>query len=272
MTHPRGRAPPGNSGSWSWDNRLHCSTRGMERVSRFRARPRRGATLLLALGVMTFLTLGAITTVNLITAQTDPAGQDRRAKEAFFAAEAGLAEAREWLRLQTAAIPSPQPTNAILAELAPAADLGGPTDPWYQVPLGNTPASWVGYRLSQSPDATGAQAIDPSVTTAGLELTGADGTQYQAYPDTARLVYRVFLRDDDDGDGDPTVDSNGTVWLVAVGQVQVGLGVPVQSVVRVLVRPGTGAVGTGYSYSDKIWDPVHLNENAPINANKTTGL
>ena len=69
---------------------------------------------------MTFLTLGAITTVNLITAQTDPAGQDRRAKEAFFAAEAGLAEAREWLRLQTAAIPSPQPTNAILAELAPA--------------------------------------------------------------------------------------------------------------------------------------------------------
>ncbi|MGZ6140802.1 MAG: PilX N-terminal domain-containing pilus assembly protein [Myxococcaceae bacterium] len=241
-------------------------------MSRFRARPRRGATLLLALGVMTFLTLGAITTVNLITAQTDPAGQDRRAKEAFFAAEAGLAEAREWLRLQTAAIPSPQPTNAILAELAPATDLGGPTDPWYQVPLGNTPASWVGYRLSQSPDATGAQAIDPSVTTAGLELTGADGTQYQAYPDTSRLVYRVFLRDDDDGDGDPTVDSNGTVWLVAVGQVQVGLGVPVQSVVRVLVRPGTGAVGTGYSYSDKIWDPVHLNENAPINANKTTGL
>ena len=194
-------------------------------------------TLLLALGVVTFLTLGAITTLNLITAQTDPAGQDRRAKEAFFAAEAGLAEAREWLRLQTAAIPSPQPTNAILAELAPAADLGGAGYSWYQVPLGSTPASWVSSQLSQRPDTNGAQALDPNVSTAGLELTSWDGTQYQTYPDSARLVYRVFLRDDDDGDGDPTVDSNGTVWLVAVGQVQVGLGVPVQSVVRVWCGP-----------------------------------
>ena len=57
-----------------------------------------------------------------------------------------------------------------------------------------------------------------------------------------------------------------------MGQVQVGAGVPVQAVVRALVRPGTGAVGTGYSYSDKIWDPVHLNENASINANRTTNL
>ncbi|HVP59494.1 MAG TPA: hypothetical protein VMT11_02955 [Myxococcaceae bacterium] len=244
----------------------------MIRRPRARARHPRGATLLLSLGVVTFLTLGAITTLNLINAQSDPAGQDRRAKEAFFAAEAGLAEAREWLRLQTAAIPSPQPTNAILAELAPAADVGGGTDPWYQVPLGTTPGAWVPYRLSTAPDATGAQAIDPAVSTAGLEMVGGDGTAYLSYPDASRVVYRVFLRDDNDGDGDQTVDSNGTVWLIAVGQVQVGLGVPVQAVVRELVRPGTGAVGTGYSYSDKIWDPVHLNENAPINANKTTSL
>jgi len=237
-----------------------------------RRRHPRGATLLLSLGVVTFLTLGAITTLNLITAQSDPAGQDRRAKEAFFAAEAGLAEAREWLRLQTAAIPSPQPTNAILAALAPATDVGGSTDPWYQIPLGNTPGAWVAYTLSREPDANGAQALDTGVTTAGLELTASDGTPYRAYPDASRVTYRVFLRDDDDGDGDPTVDSNGTVWLVAVGQVQVGTGVPVQAVVRALVRPGTGAVGTGYSYSDKIWDPVHLNENAPINANTTTSL
>jgi len=244
----------------------------MARHRRPRRTHPRGATLLLALGVLTFLTLGAITTLNLITAQSDPAGQDRRSKEAFFAAEAGLAEAREWLRLQTAAIPSPQPTNAILAELAPAADVGGATDPWYQVPLGATPATWVKYVLSQDPDATGAVAIDKQVTVAGEELTAPDGTPYQAYPSAKQVVYRVFLRDDDDGDGDPTVDSNGQVWLVAVGQVQVGFGVPVQAVVRELVRPGTGAVGTGYSYSDKIWDPVHLNENAPINANKTTSL
>jgi len=245
---------------------------GMDRRATTPRKEPRGATLLLALGVMTFLTLGAITTVNLISAQTDPAGQDRRAKEAFFAAEAGLAEAREWLRLQTAAIPSPQPTNAILAELAPAADVGGPADPWYQVPLGANPAAWVPYVLSKVPDASGAQALDSSVITPSLESTASDGTQYASYPDAARVVYRVFLRDDNDGDGDQTVDTNGTVWLIAVGQVQVGLGVPVQAVVRELVRPGTGAVGTGYSYSDKIWDPVHLNENAPINANKTTSL
>jgi Tfp pilus assembly protein PilX len=244
----------------------------MNRRPATRRRHPRGATLLLSLGVVTFLTLGAITTLNLISAQSDPAGQDRRAKEAFFAAEAGLAEAREWLRLQTAAIPSPQPTNAILAMLAPAEDVGGDTDPWYQVPLGNTPGAWVAYSLSRAPDANGAQAIDTTVTTAGLELTASDGNPYRAYPEAARVTYRVFLRDDDDGDGDLTVDTNGTVWLVAVGQVQVGTGVPVQAVVRALVRPGTGAVGTGYSYSDKIWDPVHLNENAPINANQTTSL
>jgi hypothetical protein len=226
----------------------------------------------MSLGVITFLTLGAITTLNLITAQSDPAGQDRRAKEAFFAAEAGLAEAREWLRLQTAAIPSPQPTNAILAGLAPATDVGDASDPWYQIPLGATPDAWVGYALSRVADQNGAQALDPSVTTAGLELVTSTGAPYASYPDASRVTYRVFLRDDDDGDGDPTVDTNGTVWLVAVGQVQVGVGVPVQSVVRALVRPGTGAVGTGYSYSDKIWDPVHLNENAPINANSTPNL
>jgi len=226
----------------------------------------------MSLGVITFLTLGAITTLNLITAQSDPAGQDRRAKEAFFAAEAGLAEAREWLRLQTAAIPSPQPTNAILAGLAPATDVGDASDPWYQIPLGATPDAWVGYSFSRVADQNGAQAVDPSVTTAGLELVTSSGAPYVSYPDASRVTYRVFLRDDDDGDGDPTVDTNGTVWLVAVGQVQVGVGVPVQSVVRALVRPGTGAVGTGYSYSDKIWDPVHLNENAPINANSTTNL
>ena len=232
----------------------------------------RGATLLLSLGVITFLTLGAITTLNLITAQSDPAGQDRRAKEAFFAAEAGLAEAREWLRLQTAAIPSPQPTNAILAALAPATDVGDGSDPWYQIPLGVTPDAWVGYVLSRVADQNGAQALDPSVSTAGLELTTSSGAAYSSYPEASRVAYRVFLRDDDDGDGDPTVDTNGTVWLVAVGQVQVGAGVPVQAVVRALVRPGTGAVGTGYSYSDKIRDSVHLNENAPINANSTTNL
>ena len=245
----------------------------MHRGPRARRGHPRGATLLLSLGVVTFLTLGAITTLNLITAQSDPAGQDRRAKEAFFAAEAGLAEAREWLRLQTAAIPSPQPTNTILGMLTSATDLGDPTnDPWFQVPLGNTPGAWVSYALTRVPDSNGAQAMDPSVTTAGVELTAWDGTPYQTYPDASRVTYRVFLRDDDDGDGNMSVDSNGQVWLVAVGQVQVGLGVPVQAVVRALVRPGTGAIGTGYSYSDKVWDPVHLNESAPINANRTTSL
>ena len=258
---------------WSAGAGLHWGSRIMPVRPTFRLRPPRGATLLLSLGVVTFLTLGALTTVNLITAQTDPAGQDRRAKEAFFAAEGGLAEAREWLRLQTAAIPSPQPTNAILAGLGTASDIGdAATDPWFQVPLQADPSAWVPYTLSRSADATGATAIDASLGTPGMELVAADGSPYQAYPDANRVRYRVFLRDDDDGDGDPNTDSNGTVWLIAVGQVQVGIGVPVQAVVRALVRPGTGAVGTGYSYSDKVWDPVHLNENAPINANKTTSL
>jgi hypothetical protein len=252
---------------------LHWVPPAMPARLTIRQRTPRGSTLLLSLGVVTFLTLGALTTVNLITAQTDPAGQDRRAKEAFFAAEAGLAEAREWLRLQTAAIPSPQPTNAILAGLGAASDIGDPeTDPWFQVPLMADPSAWVPYTMSRITDSTGAMAIDPTLTTPGLELVAPDGTPYAAYPDASRVRYRVFLRDDDDGDGDPTTDSNGTVWLIAVGQVQVGMGVPVQAVVRSLVRPGTGAVGTGYSYSDKVWDPVHLNENAPINANKTTSL
>ena len=110
------------------------------------------------------------------------------------------------------------------------------------------------------------------MTTAGLELVTSTGAPYASYPDASRVAYRVFLRDDDDGDGDPTVDTNGTVWLVAVGS---GPGRRWRSGAgrgRALVRPGTGAVGTGYSYSDKIWDPVHLNENAPINANSTTNL
>ncbi len=235
----------------------------------------RGVTLLLALGLVTFLTLGALTSLSFVTSQTDPAGQDRRAKEAFFAAEAGLAEGREWLRLETLAIPSPQPMNTILAGMTPATDVGDPAaDPWYPLPLDPSGGDWVSYALATVPDPTGASAIDPGITgslNAGLELVDPNGFTYQSYPEAKQVRYRVFLRDDAD-DADPTRDSNGMVWLVSVGQVQTGNGVPTQAVVRVLVQPGNGAVGTGYSYSDKVWDPVHLNEDTPVNANATSAL
>src|SRR5262249_37078495 len=86
VTHPAGLDPPPfDQGSVRFSLREPGKARGRALALRddtmdprpgSRSRHRRGATLLLSLGVITFLTLGAITTLNLITAQSDPAGQD----------------------------------------------------------------------------------------------------------------------------------------------------------------------------------------------------
>ena len=79
-----------------------------------------------------------------------------------------------------------------------------------------------------------------------------DVLTWTAYPlETQRTArYRVFLHDDDDGDGSLAADSNKLVWLVAVAEIpaDVAGAMPVRSVIRALIRTTAGVPSTpGYN-------------------------
>ena len=159
-------------------------------------------------------------------------GQARREAEAFFAAEAGLAEGRERMRLLAEGTSNFTTYTTLVATLPQVPSMGANGETWFEV----LPAT--DYRLTQ----TGAAlAIDPSVTGAGQELIDAAGRRYDDYPTANNVRYRVFLRDDaDETPALDTVDSNAQVWLVSVGEVNVGGGMPIRRVTQALITFSAG--------------------------------
>ncbi|MGQ0506160.1 MAG: pilus assembly PilX N-terminal domain-containing protein [Myxococcaceae bacterium] len=223
----------------------------------------RGSTLLVATGLVTLVTLGALASLQVIRSDSEVQGYSRREREAFFAAQAGLAEAKEKI---AQLLPGDQTDyTSVIRTLKTefggiaAPDLGNVDDPWFDVlcrPGGNcagTPGDrWTPYGLITTSAAGGAPsgaAIDDGVETADAELRDPSGKAYRGFPTQSEVFYRVFLRDDRD-DVDPAngaltrpeVDSNRKVWLVSVGEVRVGGGRSVRSVVQALVTAGTGGM------------------------------
>ncbi len=62
-----------------------------------RRRPR-GMTLLIALGVIAVATAATLVSLAIVSQESELQGRERHSREAFFAAEAGLAEGREVLK------------------------------------------------------------------------------------------------------------------------------------------------------------------------------
>lgn len=225
----------------------------------------RGFSLLVVMGLLVVLTAAAAGTLAYVAREASLQGNTRREAEAFFAAEAGLAEGRERLRLLAEGIAGFTTYTDVMAMLPAApAGIAAPGDVWYSV-IPVTP-----YRLTRGANA----ALDDSITTADRELRDLAGVAYGEYPTATNVTYRVFLRDDaDESPALPAVDANGQVWVVSIGEVTIGAGQPVRRVTQALInfRPGTQRVdclGQRGGCSDKT-SATALDVNAP---NTATGV
>ncbi|NMO20050.1 hypothetical protein HPC49_50060 [Pyxidicoccus fallax] len=185
------------------------------------------------MGLVTLVTMSVLISYTVVSREADTQGDSRRQKEAFFAAEAGLAEGREALRLR---LGDRQTYSNVLGSLGGPVNepgLAGASPPWYEVLRGPSADGWNYLRLT------------PETMTAA-ELSSADGEAYADYPAQSNVRYRVFVRDDlDDPNG--SSDSNGQVWVIAVGEVLNAGGRPTRAIVQALVTnenaPAAGGPG-----------------------------
>jgi hypothetical protein len=217
-----------------------------------RQRSRRGFTLLMAMGLIAMTTVAVLVALRAVTTESNLQAHERRAREAFFAAEAGMAEARVIVQ---AIVGDNQQYNGVFAELGNqfnGTGLAGyvtedglpsdPAKPWFQV------IPWTEYRMTRGTVGAG---IDPGVAVANQELTGPDGQPITDYPAPNNVRYRVFIVDDADGDVSRTTDTNNQVWIVSVGEVSSSGGQPYRTIVRSLVTNENG-VGGGGGYGTKL--------------------
>lgn|SRR5215217_651031 len=207
----------------------------------------RGMALLMALGIIAFISAAVVVSLRKVAAESALQAQERRNREAHFAAEAGLAEARETVRLLLGGNRSFGPVFLALGNAYNNTGLNGYVQgeaglpstaavPWYEV------IGWTPYSLAAASSGT---AIDSDIAAANQEMNGPDGARIFDYPTQERLFYRVFLVDDNESDGNRSADVNNRVWLVAVGEVRGRDNTqPQRVIIRALITSGLGAGGS----------------------------
>ncbi|NMO16052.1 hypothetical protein HPC49_39830 [Pyxidicoccus fallax] len=190
------------------------------------ARPERGLALLMSVVLIALITAATLISLRAVSTESALQAHERRGREAFFAAQAGLAEGREVIRQRLAGgAPS---FTALLGNTGPAADVNAvvASGPWSEL------IPWRQYTLATA-------GVDIAV--AAAELNAPDGTLITDFPTANNVRYRVFLADDNDSDA-RTNDSNSQVWLVSVGEVTGPAGTqPHRSIVRMLITAGQSA-------------------------------
>lgn len=222
-------------------------------------RSQRGMTLLIALAVISVVTAATLVSLRVVSQESELQGRERHSREAFFAAEAGLAEGREMLTLLMSKHSSSGDVTSAYQDKAsnftdvmfklgtlmaskPGFNTRGEVDEanfpgtghsWYEV-LPYTP-----YTLLPATGGTSG-AVDPTVSLAGKELRDINNKPYLSFPEQRNVSYRVFVHDDEDEGAfvtnDPRIDNNHAVWVVSVGEVRgTGEVVLARSVVRALV-------------------------------------
>lgn len=218
--------------------------------------------MLVVMGLLLIVTVAAVTTLAMVGQESALQGQARREAEAFFAAEAGLAEAREVLRIRAEATPNFTTYTTVMASFPQVANMGANGETWFQV------IGVENYQLTRvGPD----MAVDPSITASGQELNALNGTRFSDFPSSVNVRYRVFLRDDvDETTPVDVTDSNAQVWLVSIGEVDVGGGMPIRRVTQALVTFSAGSanvdcLGQKGGCADKT-------NAATLDANSPTGL
>ncbi|WP_223642288.1 hypothetical protein [Corallococcus sp. EGB] len=225
-------------------------------------RQSRGFTLLLALGAVMVVTMAVMLSYSVVGREADTQADTRRQKQAFFAAEAGLAEGREAVRLLMA-------KNSGQAQLALPAALGGATPvndipglaganpPWFELLPGAGAGKWNYYTVLKS-------GLAPTEIPDGVD-----------FPEQNNVRYRVFVRDDVDDDSN-TVDVNDQLWILAVGEVTTPNGRPTRSMVQALVTNADGdsqfMPGCGQSRCGSTKDSSSNSDEKPVENRSTTEI
>lgn len=200
----------------------------------------RGFALLIILGLIGMLTAGAAYTLTSVGREASLQAQLRKSNEAFFAAEAGLAEGRERVRLITQRMGNLSTYTPILADLPLASGVAvAAGDVWYEL----IPST--SYTLQTTAEVT-AGAVDLNVSVADRENKDQAAVKFEAWPGAKDISFRVFLRDDvDESPRDGTKDVNAAVWVISVGEAAVPGGNPIRQVVQALVSFTPGAITEG---------------------------
>ncbi len=219
----------------------------------------RGIALLMAIALIAAITAATLISLRAVAAESALQAHERRSREAFFAAQAGMAEARAWVRTQLGGnshfseFLNPSPGKPFQMYVNgpgwPTPEPGLPSDanvPWFEV------IPRTAYTYSTTALGTG---VDPGVGGANREMNGPDGVRIADFPMADNVTYRAFLVDDNDGTarmGTATdIDANGRVWLVSVGEVAGPPGTqPHRSIIRALITP-VGSPGDNPEGGDK---------------------
>jgi hypothetical protein len=200
----------------------------------------RGFALIIILGLIGMLTAGAAYTLTTVGREASLQAQLRKSNEAFFAAEAGLSEGRERVRLITQRMGNLANYTPVLADLPLASGVAVATgDVWYEL-IAST-----AYTLQTTSEVT-AGAVDININVADRENKDQAAVKFESWPGAKDISYRVFLRDDvDESPRDGTKDANAAVWIISVGEATVAGGNPIRQVVQALVSFTPGAITEG---------------------------
>ncbi|MGV3624728.1 MAG: hypothetical protein ACO1OB_28165, partial [Archangium sp.] len=93
----------------------------------------RGFSMLVVMGLLLIVTVAAVTTLQMVGQEASLQAQTRREAEAFFAAEAGLAEAREIMRLRAEAATNFQTYTTVMGALTAVPNMGAHGETWFEV-------------------------------------------------------------------------------------------------------------------------------------------
>ncbi|MET0404145.1 MAG: hypothetical protein ABW123_17165 [Cystobacter sp.] len=211
----------------------------MKKVRAGRRSPR-GMTLLIALAVISVVTAATLVSLRVVSQESELQGRERHSREAFFAAEAGLAEGREVL---TRLISKHSDFTVVMVELGKLRASAPGFTPDGEVQESKFPGngmSW--YEVIPTTPFTllAGKAVDPGRSDAAQELRDKTGRAFRSFPEQSRVNYRVFMHDDDDESPAEVPnrrrDNNGAMWVVSMGEVTGEGGVVLaRSVVRALV-------------------------------------
>lgn len=222
----------------------------------FFKRDARGLALVAGIGFLAVLGIVAAVSYRMVAGENNIQTELRKERVAFYAAEAGLAEARSMMRAQWVPATGFQQVFSNMTGTTPAdAALNDDDDSEFSRHVGGICNEIQNNRRIPCLYPLTAEQRYPLRVDSAVIFDGyadADPQEQEKitlfFPDQDNVFFQTFFYDDDDDD-DYTSDANRQFWVVSVGEVRGGLlSRPVRVVVRALVTgPLPAELSVGYS-------------------------
>lgn len=215
----------------------------------------RGIALVAGIGFLAVLGIVAAVSYRMVAGENNIQTQLRKERVAFYAAEAGLAEARAMMRMQWVASTGFQQVFSDMTGTSPAGAALNKDGNEFSQHVGGDCNKIINNRripclYPLAPEQKYPLRESMSDTFDGY--SDADEEEREKlndfFPEQDNVFFQTFFYDDDDDD-DYTSDANRQFWVVSVGEVRGGLlSRPVRVVVRALVTgPLPAELSVGYS-------------------------